>query len=153
LRRRIDKSPRALIAVENIVAIAGDIEILIAIVVVVGSQRAHRISRIGDPRRCGALIKATHATIAEERARARRIGEVEVEPGIVVVVEEGHARAHRLRQQLLTLRAIAVEEVNTRLHGRIDKARLGLRQPPTGQNHQRTERDRLVPILHPRSNY
>jgi hypothetical protein len=92
------------VAVEDIGAVVGYVEVCVVVVVVVGDGDAHAPARIADAGGLGALLEGAVADIAVERVarwrdrvgvcrEARAVNQVDIEPAIAVVVEEGSAAA------------------------------------------------------------
>ena len=99
----------AVVAEERVAAQAGDEEVGVAVVVVVAGGDAEVVAPPGHARRlghvgegavarcCGRGGSSMRGPSSPRRAMRRAVHDVDVEPAVVVVVEEGHARDHRLR--------------------------------------------------------
>ena len=98
--RSVGKAAVAAVAVEDVRAVAGDVQVCIAVVVVVCGYHTHAAPRIPRPGRLRPLGKTAMARVAVERRRGRNIDPIQVEPA-VVIVKKGHARPHRLGQLLV----------------------------------------------------
>ena len=107
------------VAVQVVAAERGDVEILPAVAVHVRGADAHAPARAADAGAVGDVFELPAAEVAVERA-ARRLGsvgavdrqgidEVDVQPAVVVVVEERDAAAHRLHDVLLFRRGMMLE--------------------------------------------
>ena len=129
---------RPLVAVEDIGAVVGHEQILIAIVVVVADGAPHAVGRVRHrlPRRD---LTEVGAAIAIERITRRGVGcvagqigaidDVEIDTTVVVVVEEGGTRADGFDAVLATRTATGVVEIDPRSSRDVDESqsRLPLR--------------------------
>ena len=101
-----------------------DVEVGVAVVVVVADGHAHAEERLVEPGLLGHVLEVPLAVVAIEglgRRRldlvagpVRRVDEEEVLVAVAVVVEERDARAHRLGQELLAAGAVGVDERDAR---------------------------------------
>ena len=120
--------------VERVLAVIGDEQVRIAIVVVVTDRHAHAVvvhSCAREPGGCGDIGEAAIFVLAIEAVPVARVGAVkilrcfhragyaaavdqkDVEQAIVVVVEEGYAAGHGLYEVLLRGRRIQKDEIQT----------------------------------------
>src|SRR4030095_171263 len=113
------KGPIGLVSIESRTAISGDIEIDETIVVEITGSHAHRVSSATDPGFFGGVLKRsvgllvvqaipeTRVTLVWQGVRWHRIfdrstvGQVNVEPPVVVIVKQTNPTTHRFRQILL----------------------------------------------------
>src|SRR6185295_4995664 len=123
----------AVVAVEGVATVTGDVEVLEAVVVVVARGHAHAVDVLRhsrEPRPLRDVLEsvvrllvvepAPESPVGPVRPRGGRHGIVElravreeyVEPADVVVVEDGHASAHRLQQVLARGGGVLVLEVD-----------------------------------------
>jgi hypothetical protein len=101
--RHIGKCAVAVVAVEAVVAVVGEEQVLEAVVVVVADADAHSPAGIGESGFGGHIGKrAVAVVVIEPVAGARRSAfertaaeQEDVHPAVVVVVEEGASAAHR----------------------------------------------------------
>ena len=116
---------------------AGDEEIDVAVVVVVGGGAAHAVHRHRQARRLRALDEPAGAVVLVERRQARRrlarpvpaVRQEQILIAVTVGVEDHHAAAHRLGQVLLAEGAVGVAEADAgggRDVGEGDRRRTGL---------------------------
>ena len=111
--------------------IGRDVEIGVAVVVVVADGHALAVERLVEPGLLGDVLEVSLAVVAIEglgRRRldlvagpVRRVDEEQVLVAVAVVVEEGDARAHRLGQELLAEGAVVVDECDAGLLGDVDE--------------------------------
>ena len=98
----------AVVAEERVAAQAGDEQVGVAVVVVVGGDDAQVVAPAGHARGLGHVGERAVAVVVVqavpvagpvllERLDRRAVDDVDVEPAVVVVVEERDARDHRLR--------------------------------------------------------
>ena len=87
---------------------AGNEEVRVAIVVIVADGRAHVVSRAGQARFFGDVLEHSFAFIAEQAigklggiflqcGHVRAIGEKNIRPTVLVVVENGRSSSHGRR--------------------------------------------------------
>ena len=112
----IGKGAVAVVVVEAVASVGGYENILVSIVVVVGDCNAHAVPHPFESSLFGNVLKGSvgllviHAVpvfrtgLLRDEALGRGIGiggavdQEEVEPAVIVAIEERHARAHRLKQ-------------------------------------------------------
>ena len=120
--RDVGERAVSLVAIEPVAAIAGDVEIREAVVVVVADRRAHPIDAVGGAAETGFLCLVHEGAVAllpvqavpESRLRfvgslsrrlrivnPRPVREEQIQAAVVVDVEHGHAAAHGLEQVLV----------------------------------------------------
>ena len=122
----------SLVAIEPVAAIAGDVEIREAVVVVVADRHAHPVDAVCGAAETGLLRHVDEGAVTllpvqavpEPRVRLvgplprrlrvvdpRAVREEQIEPAVVVDVEHGHAAAHGLEQVLAGGGGVLVLEV------------------------------------------
>ena len=89
--RDITKAAIALVAVEDVRAVAGDVQVCIAVVVVVSGHRAHATPGIFHASSLRPLGKTAISFVVVECGRGGDIDPIQVEPTVVVIVKKGHA--------------------------------------------------------------
>ena len=112
----------AAVAIQHVRAEVRDVEIDPAVVVVVARAGAHAVVAMSNAGLLGDVVERAVAAISEQAVpclpRDRRIGhrsavdQEDVDPAVVVVVEEQPARADGLDQVLVGARAVDVAEVD-----------------------------------------
>ena len=123
------------VAVERVRTDVRDVQIDPAVVVVVAGARAHAVVAMPDAGLRGHVVERAVAAVAEQTvprlSRDRRIGQrtavdqEDVDPAVVVVVEEQPAGPHGFDQVLLGAGAVDVTEVDAGLAGRIRESHRG----------------------------
>ena len=119
--RDIRETPVAVVAIEPVPAEIGDVEIGPAVVVVVPDDGAETPTFVGHSRRGRGVGEGAVAVVAIEgrlrmfllasnRLEAGTVDQVDVDPAVPVVVEEGHASGRDLHQETFHLRSGAVSE-------------------------------------------
>ena len=128
----------AVVEVEDVRAVVAEEDVRVAVVVDVADDDPVAEAREAQARRLGHVLELAVAQVLVEPVRAlpggpegqeRAGGEVEVELAVVVVVEDGHARAVGGGEVLLLGHAREVDEVDPGLAGDLgepERARLGL---------------------------
>src|ERR1043165_5979796 len=140
LLRHVLESAIAAVTIQSRATQAGDVEVYEAVAVEVSGRRAHRVAFAAQSRALGHVLEGAVRllmieTIPEARLgfvgprafrhrvlKSRAGGEEEVEPTVVVVVEECDPSAHRLRQVLLRGGRGRVAEVDAGLRGDVCEA-------------------------------
>ena len=112
----------AVVVIENRPAVGGDEEVGKAVVVVVADGHAHAEGPAGDAGLLGDVGERAVAIVLVERVADRLLGlveiaraavdQVDVHPAVVVVVEEGAARSHGLRQVVFGRCGVVVDPAN-----------------------------------------
>ena len=120
--RDIGEDAVAAVAIQDVRAEVRDVEIDPAVVVVVAGAGAHPVLAMADARSIGHVLERAVAAIPVQAVprllRHRRIGEratvdeEDVDPAVVVVVEEQPARADGFDQVFVGARAVDVAEVD-----------------------------------------
>ena len=114
----------AVIEVQDVRAVVAQEDVLVAVVVDVAGDDAVAEAAEAEPGRLGHVLEMVAAQVLVEPVRAlfggaqrqeRGGGEVDVEQAVVVVVEDGHARAVGRGEVLLVGHARKVHEVDARL--------------------------------------
>ena len=134
LRRNIGESAVAIVVVEDVLPIVGDINIRKTIVVVVPDSNSHSVVRVS-----GVLQAGLHSDVGEravfvltvktvpvcrvvplEVSRTAKwvrhvacIHQKNIEQAIIVVIDQGHAAGHSLNQVLARSWRIAQDEIDT----------------------------------------
>ena len=107
-----------------IAAQAGDVDVRVAVVVVIGGGAAQPVHLDREPCFFGHVGEAAVLVVViegRERLRAfvvgpvRRVDEQDVLPAVIVIVEKSAARADGFRQVMFTIRAAVVLETNAGL--------------------------------------
>ena len=133
--------PSPLLRYRHHAAETGDEQVGPAVVVVVAHHGSLGPAGIAHARLVGDVGKRAVVIVVVERAarllaglrhlHALRIGEVDVGPAVAVVVDEGHAAAHRLDDVFL-FRAGEMFEGDAGGSGDVDQLRIGLVIPWPG---------------------
>ena len=123
--------PLAVVAEQIAAADRRDVEVGIAVVVVVAHGDALAVERLVEPGFLGDVLEVSLAVVAIEglgrrgldlvAGPVRRVDEEQVLVAVAVVVEEGDARAHRLGQELVAEGAVVVHERDARVLGDVDE--------------------------------
>ena len=113
--RDVRERPVAVVVVEDALSPVGDEEVVVAVVVVVADAAALSPAGMREARLLGDVGERAVAVVVEEVApgpavadsgvEARAVHEEDVEPAVVVVVEERGAASHLLQDELLVVRA------------------------------------------------
>ncbi len=121
----------AVVAEEIAAADGRHVEIGVAVVVVVAHGHALAVKRLVEPGLLGDVLEVSLAVVAVEglggrrldfvAGPVRRVDEKQVLVAVAVVVEKGHARAHRLGQELVAEGAVVVHERDARVLGDVDE--------------------------------
>jgi hypothetical protein len=150
-RRDVREAPVAEVAEEAVAAERGEVHVDEAVVVVVGRGDAHAVRLDVEAGALRHVLERAVAFVAVERGQrggprpareTRRGHEQQVLPAVAVEVEEGGARAHRLRQVLLSGGSVHVPEADAggrrRVgeHGRGDGRRRGEEQEERERFHR-----------------
>jgi hypothetical protein len=140
LGRGVGEAACALVAIELVGEDAGDVEVLVAVVVVVADRDSLAVARAGEARRLRHVLEAAVRLLAVEAVPVARpvllrqgagrhrvvdprpVREEDVEAAVAVVVEERHPRAHGLRQVLLRRGRRDVAEVDGQRVRDVDEA-------------------------------
>ena len=115
----LGEGPVAVIPVEHVRPEVGQIDVRVAVPVVIRNARAHAPAAKGD---AGMLRNVGEGPVAlvvvqtvgrqatgPERLNRRGVGEIDVKPAVLVVIDESHAAAHRLDQISLLRRRDALQ--------------------------------------------
>jgi hypothetical protein len=118
LLRHVAERPAAVVAVERVAAVARHVQIRVAVVIEVPDRRAAVVARALQPCLRGHVIESPVGVLLIEPVPERRVAlvrlprgshplvnarairEEDVEPTVVVVIEERRAAAHRFGQEL-----------------------------------------------------
>ena len=129
----IAKTSAALVVKQFALADTCDENVRQTIVVIIPDRCAHPVEAHIESRTTGYVRKLSFAIVAiqpmrraSRRFRPRPIGRVheqQIFVAVVVEVEERHASAHRLRQQLFASRAVVMHKLNARLFCDVHKSR------------------------------
>ena len=134
----------AVVVVQRAAAVRGDEDVGVAVVVVVGDGAAHaELRAAGDAGLVGDVGERAVAVVLVERVLERRLRLVEVagaavdhedvDPAVVVVVEERDARPHRLRQVAVRRHRVVVDPGDAaRARGDLLEERRRREQPRPG---------------------
>ena len=105
LGRDIGKGAVTIVPIKNIPAKAGDIKVGPAIIIKISDGAAHRETGMANARFFGDVGKSPIVIVVIKRAarlftvpghlHRRRIGEVNIQPAIAIVVEQNHPATHR----------------------------------------------------------
>ena len=120
--RHIGERAVAIVVKQMALPVSGDKKIVIAIIVIVAHRHAHPEEFDVEPRlvrhigECAVMI-----VMIELRRRVfllvpgpvHSVNQENVRPAVVVVIDEGHARSHRLGKIFLTERAVVVDEADS----------------------------------------
>ena len=119
------------IAVQRVGSDVGDIQVDQAVVVVVTRARAHPVLSMADTRGCCHVLERAVPAVPEQTVSCAlgdgwigeraAVDEKDVEPAIVVKVEEQAARPEDLRQELLVAGAADMSEVQPRRTGDVSE--------------------------------
>ena len=140
LVRHVGESAVAVVVIKTVAAIAGDEEILVAVVVVIGNRNAHAVADSLQTRLLSDVLERSigllvvHAIpvfgpglLWNEALRSRigigcAVDQEEIETAVVIAVEQGNAGAHRLNQVFARGVRRLMQEVHSRLLRNIDKS-------------------------------
>ena len=131
--RDVGERAVAIVAIERVSAVVGDVEVCEAVVVVVADRDAHAVVVLRHAGETGLLrdvderairvlvieaIPEVRVGLVGQFARRHRVvdlravGEEHVQAAVVVVVQQRHAAAHGLHQILVRRRGVAMCEVD-----------------------------------------
>ena len=119
----VGEGPVAVVVIENVTVEVRDVEIDIPVIVVVGRDGSHPVrcvfqsSLLGHVGERAVAVVAVEAILSAGAAvgwKRARLDDVEVHPAIVVVIEPGHARSHRLGKLVCRRRPAVVQELQAR---------------------------------------
>ena len=142
LRGRVGERAVAVVVQERDAAERGDEQIEIAVVVVVADRDAHAVRLDTGMRLLGHVRELQRPPLADRRqivakesrrfraadvARGQRaaLHDEDIEIAVVVVVEQGDARAHHLGQVVVAGRAVDVREGQSSVRRGFDEERIG----------------------------
>ena len=118
-RRDVGERAVVVVVIEVVPTESGDVEVLPAVPVHVGGAGTHPPARVRDAGPVGDVLEPAVPEVAVERAArglrvlrgldGQRVHQVDVDPPVVVVVEEGHAAGHRLDDVLLVGGGVVLE--------------------------------------------
>ena len=121
----------AVVAKEIAAADGRHVEIGIAVVVIIAHGHSLAVKRLVEPGLPGDVLEMSLAVVAVEGLGGRRldlvagpvrgVDEEQVLVAVAVIVEKGHARAHRLGQELVAEGAVVVDEVDAGFLGDVDE--------------------------------
>ena len=123
--------PFAVVTEEIAAAYSRDIEVGVAVVVVITDGHPLAVERLVEPGLFGDVFKVALAVIAIKRlgrrqldlvpGPERRVDEKQVLIAVAVVVEKSHAGTHRFGEELVALGAVVVNKIDARFLGDIDE--------------------------------
>ncbi len=107
LRGHISERAVTVVVEQMVGSVAGDIEVCPAVVVVVAGRHTHPPAGITDARFFGDIGEGAITIVAPQFAASAvrvcgrgdrwRVNKIDIQPAIVVVIEEGHASTHRFK--------------------------------------------------------
>src|SRR5215469_10558527 len=144
--RNVGECSIVIIMVEPVLAKIGHVDIRPAVVVVVRHSHTESPALVGDPRYSGDICECAVVVIMQEHrpwsgfltfqgADRGTVQEVDVQPAVVVIVEQSDARAHGLEDGFLRGRArTMLEFIQSRQLGDIGKYHWSAIDEATGRN-------------------
>ena len=132
--RHIGKCAVAIVVKQMALSVGGDKEVIVAIVIVIADSHAHAVQlhvqtsfvgHIGERAIVIVVIELECRVLANVAGPAHAVDEENVGPAVVVVIDEGDARAHRFREIFFAEGAVVVDEMDSGLLG--DVAELNCR--------------------------
>ena len=121
--RNVAEGAVPVVAIEPIGSEVGDVDVPVAVIVVVANGNPHAIGAVSlQPRPGGHLLETAVGQVAIERVanrpggagvgRQASVDQQNIQPPVVVVVEQGASGAYRLHQVLLVGSASLVPEID-----------------------------------------
>src|SRR5581483_9628404 len=142
----IGKGSVAVVVIKNVAAVAGDVEIFETVVVVVADSHAHAVEVLRHSAKTGTFghigesavrvlvvqaIPEFLAGLIRRLSVGHRIGELgavgeeDIQPAVVVVIEGGHAAAHGFDQVFVRSGGILLDEIDMALRGDVSELHAG----------------------------